>query len=328
MAELEGHPIHLVNALFYQAPPQDYFRRRLLFLLGMASRQPQLDQVLAGALSFGQVSLVWHPGDANSEERKTKEYVAIESEVLAHHLYEVLLRMYLAHTGHRPCPAMEIATLLDFAEFKRRVRARFASESPPTAEQLQDVGEVFLGIDHPSNSEPARTRYANGAANIEAYLRRFSSIYLNGAHLYNAAKHGFVVSPGEKGFAISADGSQLTLVLAGGSLPLDSTAIFEHTGLAVGYIERERRRQTEDWSLAIRWLDVERTVFYAARALEFLTMLWLVGQARRLNTRIAPPPYCDEPSFEDVERSFGEGTYEARIGLATRPAKKRPQERL
>jgi hypothetical protein len=323
------HPAEIVNRTFYATSPHEYFRRRLLLLLTVADRRADLAHMWARGVSYGDVRKEYQAVDEASDVREARRFVVAESQVLAHHVFETFLRLFLAHVGHPLCPPMEVATLLSFADFKRKVKARFMPLDKTDPLLVQQIAEIILGSDGVGLSSTAQARYQRDAAEIEKFLRRFASIYLNDAHLYNAAKHGFIVAAGEHGFSISEDGQTARFDLpvsvvarAGGKSGTASGdgASTEHQGPAVAYLTREPEGQR--WSLEVQWLEIERSLLYCCLAVDWLGQLWQVARARRLNESCSPQPFLNL-TFRGVEDAFSHGTYVARIGVADQPRPKK-----
>jgi hypothetical protein len=302
----------IVNEAFYEVPPSSYFRRRLATLLAVADSQSGIEGLLSQPRSYGKITLTHTPPEGENRQTEVDAFVTSESQVLAHHLFETLLRMYLAHANHSPCPPIELARLRTPGDFKAAVNKRFIKHEA-TQENIQNISEVFQGADSPSVTADARQRYLAGSVNIEKYLRRFASLHLTGADMYNAAKHGFNVSPRNREVWISADGMQAGV---GGVARLNPADSLRHEGRALGHMARKWSNNRETWQLVIDWLDVERTLFYCARATEFLHMLWVVGQGRHLGVAVEPLPFCDEPSFDSMEKHFPEGRYQVVVTVA------------
>jgi hypothetical protein len=248
--------------------------------------------------------------------QKADDFVTIESQVIAHHLFEVILRVFLAHRSAPSAPPVEVAKLLSHAEFKRKIKARFDRDDSPTEGELADVAAVFFGADSPTLHADLNAGYLAAAANVEKYLRRFARVLLGSAHLYNSAKHGFVVSPGTKGIEISRDGTRLNLTLVGGDTQRVHTKTEGgHKGPAIAYLEKATKgSRSSEWCLTIRWIDVERTIIFSYKATELLELLWDVARARYLGQTVPviPPGYTD---FDALDGQFTTELFEASITL-------------
>src|SRR4051794_16635136 len=98
------HPAEIVNRTFYAAPPHEYFRRRLLLLLTMADRRNELNEMWFAGVAYRDVVRQYQVIDDETDKAEAQRFVAAESQVLAHHLFETLLRLFMAHVGDPYCP--------------------------------------------------------------------------------------------------------------------------------------------------------------------------------------------------------------------------------
>lgn len=309
-----------VNSVFYAVPPHEYFRRRLSLLMLVSGRPRELEDLLAEPCSYGNVHIQARYDATQVDDdfllRKADDFVTIESQVIAHHLFEVILRLFLAHRNVPSAPPVEVAKLLSHADFKRKIKARFDRGDPPTKPELTEIAAVFFGADSPTLPPELKTAYVEAAANVDKYLRRFARVLLGSGHLYNSAKHGFVVSPGTKGIEISKDGTKLNLTLVDGDTQRAHTKTEGgHKGPAIAYLEKATKGNgPSEWCLTIRWIDVERTITFSYKATELLELLWDVARARYLGQSVPliPPAYTD---FDALDRQFTTELFEASITL-------------
>jgi hypothetical protein len=91
-----------LNERFYEAEPWRYFQQRLAHLVHAASDTDSYRALFADGISVGSLTLGFAPEQSPSSSRATPEqsFVAIETEVLLHHVAETLLRVRAC--PHRP----------------------------------------------------------------------------------------------------------------------------------------------------------------------------------------------------------------------------------
>jgi hypothetical protein len=188
-----------LNESFYRTAPHEHFQQKIFQLLFAAGRPDDLNRAAQeGGLQIGGLSLNPNPARLWRDSEQHEQFLAVESEVLLHHLGEALLRLYLAHESIPPCPWLEVARLRNFAQFKRLLRARFLDSGED--DRRADVADIFFGArsrddlfaGHP---EPSQEVWAKGARNIEGFLGFYARHVLGYSNLYNAAKHGFAINP-------------------------------------------------------------------------------------------------------------------------------------
>jgi len=262
-----------MNASFYAARPQDYFGRRLQNLMLVAGNLQGLDDLFAKGVSFGTLSAVGPQvsdgvgaDTAQERARQTQHFLIAESEVLCHHAGETLLRLYLAHAGAPPSPWLELSQTRSPDEFKKRVRRRFGPGSKASdPANLAEVARTFYLTDVPERlvPPPAPEEWSRGLALIEGYLRYFAALFLEKAALYNAAKHGLALLPGDIALEVG-DGSVLS-----------------QSGPAVQYLQL---RKSDDghrrWSRVIHWVQSDRQVVLTYTAAILMADLWAAGRFR------------------------------------------------
>ena len=85
---------------------------------------------------------------SNPEDDESKvqleRFQVLESTVLAHHAFEALVRLYLAHAADTTCPWIEVAAETSFGAFKSRVNDEIIG-LPADALAERMVPLVFLG---------------------------------------------------------------------------------------------------------------------------------------------------------------------------------------
>jgi hypothetical protein len=261
---------------FYNARPWAYFRRRLAHLALTAD--PTAGAALAGGTTFtiGPVEIRLDPSeddDADISSIGSTRFVAIEAEMLLHHVSETLLRLALAHlpdTGGAkpPSPWLAIARQRSPKEFKKLIRRRFQN---PDAKAVRQDMRVLFGV-HPEDAVVADDRLDECAR----YLSYFASIFLD-SDAYNAAKHGF---------ALRGERSQL-------NVRVDDLEVVDVSGYSLDLLHVVTDGGRKRWRVTTRWFSLEGSIALTWTATALLENLWTVGCQRRLGApkvRVFSPP--------------------------------------
>jgi hypothetical protein len=291
-----------LNTTFYAAKPNDYFGRRLQNLILTAGNRRAVDELLAAGVQFGGLIVAGSPpttqgtdedaatdeavlseetGDEAEkleaeEETTAQHFVTAEAEVLAHHVEETLLRLYLAHEFHDgepapACPMLDLARLRWPADFNERLRQRFGPDSDPQdGANLRAVARVFHATDARENllpDPPAAELWDKSLRNIEGYLRAFATKHLEGAALYNAAKHGLALIPGDSSFQVG-DGS-----------------LVKAQGPAIRHLEvRDDADGHPRWKMVTHWVKADLQMALVYHACSLIDALWETARYRYLAT--------------------------------------------
>lgn len=267
-----------LNKQFYHATPHDYFAQRLQSLLLLAGRGDDIDHLVREGLTFGRLTVAPQPDQPSVEDEQQKQrearerFIIIESEVLLHHASESLLRLFLAHepkilpdgTLKLPeCPWLEIARLRDFREFKTRVSARFVEPGDELIRRMQ-VSTVFYGVARKAlHPVPPQEEWDAGLLNIGRFLSHYARHLLGSANLYNAAKHGLAVMPGDA------------------TVQLDDGALLKADGPSILYLETEADSEGRvRWNQTTAWIDLDRTITFVHLACQFIEAIWGVARVR------------------------------------------------
>lgn len=305
-----------LNRMFYAAEPHDYFSQRLSNLILAAGRHEDLDRLMTEGASYRGLKVGGEAvadgakpteAETNPEERakSAEHFVIAEAEVLAHHVGETLLRLYLAHAydkedGPPPCPWLEISRLRSFSKAKELVAARFGPDSDADdPARLAAVARVFHLTDDPARltTEPIpEGRWQESLRKIEGYLRGFAHQFLERAALYNAAKHGLALLPSEM------------------TMRLDDGALIRAEGPIIQYLEiRARDDGTPRWSQVNHWVKSDRQMALVHRATVLIETLWESARLRylpdqrpeRAQLRLFGGPSWDEIMFSGAEETGG-----------------------
>ena len=252
-----------LNRDFYRSEPHLYLRHRLSNLLLVAGRDRELRELLDQGVSFGDLSMKRRddadPRDAVKDDESQQRFVALEAELLLHHACETILRLFVAHRGPPACPWLELARMRSFEKFKTTVRETFLESD--TSNRVGDIADVFFGGSDRTgiNPEPSIESWEKALGNVDRFLVYYANHYLSDAHLYNAAKHGLAVQPGEQ--AIRLD------------LP---SAPISAEGMALQFLEVK----DDKWQETVAWVQPDLSVVYTLTAIDLIEQLWTIARVR------------------------------------------------
>jgi hypothetical protein len=297
--DLAEQDVRRVNESFYSAKPHEFFRHRITALMVMSSRPEEVARLASEGLSVGtlKVGSDGPPGDdpdsiVNADSRRM--FTITEAEVLAHHVGETLLRLYMAHEGLPVCPAWELAKIRTPRDFKTRVRKRFL-DSPPES-HLSAVSSVFFGFEDADGIEyvePPPEGKKPDSMNVEKFLRHHANHHLNDANVYNAAKHGLAVTAGNA------------------SMQLGDGSVLKQDGDAVTFLEtvlnRDKKRQ---WQLTTAWVRSDVSLAFALLGCRFIEQLWAVARARYIGSPLESIKLMDSPQYDELmEETYKPGIH-------------------
>lgn len=296
-----------LNEFFYRAKPHEYFHHRLFSLVLLLTKEEEVAEVAGDGLKYGFVTI--EPGQGQNDERPQSPlwaFATCESQVLVHHIAEVLLRLFFAHRGDPRCPALELASVRDPGQFPKALR-RFLDKSD--ASRRHDIMQVFWGQTEVAQlaSEQPEPDWESGASAIERLLVHAARRLLNEAPLYNAAKHGLAVTTGR---------SRLTFDVEGIDLGMSTE------GLNVEYLKRLKPDENGDqWHHVTRWIDEKTDIALCYLWTNLIDSLWSVATNRYLGVE-GYSIYCVPDDgvkrlLEDRERPL---TAMARRFFVSRPA--------
>lgn len=282
-----------INRAYYAAEPADYFEERFDNLLMTAGAREGRAAVIREGGSFGEVKFGGATGkpeppeDEAAKAKSAQHFVLAESEVLAHHVGETLLRLYLAHENSPPCPALELARVRWPAQIRRMVTERFIGSRFEDYAFRERVSRVFQLVDDLSalRPEPDHNMWWASVDNIEMFLRYFASQFLDSG-LYNSAKHGMALTPTEYGFSFGE--SELT----------------RHHGPAIYHIEQKRDSGSGElrWFTTYRWVRPELQVGMIFMGIKLIRGLWRMARLRYLEKDVCGAEFFffDSPRFDQV----------------------------
>jgi hypothetical protein len=291
-----------LNETFYAAEPADYFSQRLENLILVAGNSAALDRLMEEGVTFRSLTVGGGPpqGADPADQAKKRDkaaksaehFVIAEAEVLAQHVGETLLRLYLAHAAVPPCPWLEISRLRSPAEFKERVSRRFGDDTDPSdPAHLAAVARVFYLTDDPASLGPVpppQDQWETSLANIEGYLRHFADQFLKRAALYNAAKHGLALRPTEM------------------SMKLGDGSVLSADGPIIQYLQIRDDDGQPRWSKVNHWVSSDRQMALIYRACKLVETLWEVARIRYLPKQRGETfqlPFFGGPTVDELIRA-------------------------
>lgn len=283
-----------INRAYYTAEPADYFQVRLDNLLITAGAPGGRADVIRRGGSFGDLKFGEATGKPDSNEPHTpgdaksaEHFVLAESAVLAHHVGETLLRLYLAHESLAACPALEVARVRGPAKFRQKVRARFIDTKFDDYGFREPVSKVFQLVADPAGlrPEPDKGMWWASVDNVELFLRHFASEFLDSG-LYNSAKHGMALTPTEFGFAYG------------------DSEVTRHRGPAIYHIEQKADSQTGDpkWFGTYRWIRPDQQTAMTFMGIKLIRGLWRMARVRyaQKDVKGAEVFFFDTPRFDQL----------------------------
>lgn len=260
-----------LNRGFYANRPSDYFRQRLFSLLLTTTKAEELGDVIKGELTYGPVRMLF-PADQDSDEETQAfldRFLVLESEILLHHVTEVLLRLALAHEGSPACPWVELVENRDFAGFKRRVETEFVIPSPNQIDLRWS--RVFLGSTEPLTPPEVESDkdWDDCWTSIARILQLVTNRYLQHSNIYNATKHGFGLVTGSASFSMAPDAEGRG---------------FNHEGFAVEHLKRGRHHEgVTAYERTITWIEPTEGLILSFLAVHLMESMWNVARWRYQN---------------------------------------------
>lgn len=261
--------ISRINSLFYEsAMPHKHFLIGLASLMAMGGKPDQFASLLESGVQIKGTTLALTGGVM--DETEMNNHVLLSSQVLAHHATETLLRLFLAHRRQPPCPWQEIAKLRKPAEMKQIVQREIVDG--PFEELGKDVDFVFLGGQGTTYDEA--DPFLEATVQLTQHVKRFGEYWINDAPIYNSAKHGLTVIPGEMTLSVADDD--------GSYIPVKPFC-----GDSITFWEKEKGEAGASWVVKTKWIDVDETLGIVHVACQMLRSLWEIARARYIG---APPP--------------------------------------
>lgn len=270
-----------MNLEFYDADfgPADYLSHRLRALLLVTSNSEQVDQALREPFDVGGTRITLSEDEMQPGPGPHGSYLAAESTVVLHHAAEALVRLYMAHrrwdrdpTRLPPCPWLEAARQRHplFKFNKELLRLQRSLEEPSTAASLM---EVFIGTEErPSGydgqiDQPAWDDYQRA---LVALFQVVVARLLSDAGLYNAAKHGLAIIPGESWLSGAFEDEP------------EPTYRFLGDGPAVTYLDRGGEKGAERWERRVTWVRPEGNLQLILLITRQVENLWTFARSRYL----------------------------------------------
>lgn len=252
--ELTVAQVQTLNQKLYDMEPWIFFQQRLAHLM-LAADQDRYRPIFREGVSAGGVTLRI---ESSRDEPPTPEqsFVAIESEVLLHHVSETLLRFVHAHAGPSASPWVRMASLTSHKKFKKWVATAILDASD---QDLLHLCKETFAVD------------SNRAADLyscTSYLRLFGTHFVD-ADSYNAAKHGMGLRGGSQRLGLEIDGWR----------------VLDRDGVTVDWLARWPRDDPEQaprWTQVSRFLDQDATIALVYTATMLMRSIWMRGRARHL----------------------------------------------
>lgn len=253
-----------LNRRFYTSPykPHEYVDRRLMGLALSTSSHKGIAEAVRDGLTIGRLTM---SATLDEEDESTFEhYLVEETTVLLHHAAEALCRLYLAHVDMADCPWLEVARLRSFKVFKESAATLRAGLIPSGK-----VMSVFTGSAvRPDGDPQTQERWSDREQALTKLLCLSAETLLTDSNLYNAAKHGLALVPGQAAIAVGdATGSEVFSVSPSPSVTFLETASKESGGR---------------WQETTAWVSIDRNIALTALISQAIQDLWSVATVRYL----------------------------------------------
>lgn len=201
-----------LNRQFYAGHlgPHDYLGHRYRSVFLAAQKPESLPLAFDSQLTVGEMHALW-PAPEPWDELEIRDYVSTESTVLLHHASEALFRLYLAHADSPECPWLAVARLRIPRHFKESVERFLDKRRDP--EVQSSLAWVFYGRrTAPPGDDGSWDDVTQALVRMMSHL---GDRLLTEGPLYNSAKHGLSLIPGNASMASGTNLGQPPSALAG-----------------------------------------------------------------------------------------------------------------
>ena len=253
-----------MNRRFHDSHPADYFDLRLATLLVAASRSDVIQTTLRDGIEIGLLKLRAGDDDIAGTDNISR-YAITDAIVLLHHASEALLRLYLAHERQPECPWLEMARLRGRGVFPRGIE-RLITERD-SKHQRDNVSRWFLGSDVAHVIERGGPDGRSGKDAVEGanqFLVATAERLLKESDVYNSAKHGMSVLPGDRGMKYGDHDFPIDLSMNGPSL---------------AYLEMRPKQPKvrKRWAETTTWVQLDGSLAWIRLVTQQMRNLWSVA---------------------------------------------------
>lgn len=298
-----------ISEAFLGAHPGRYFRTRAIRWAQTADQPADSDAPTWPATTAGGQVRERLGGHDYVEDRRAdvQATTTLEAFMLAHHAGESLMRHFLAllsaTTNPVPVPWLEMVTLQEGREFRRRLKALLDASDTPLDEAIEalfvppELAAIIrqetdrssrqapdASADAPDIAEDGDEAVAATIRFCRVWLRHFARRFLEAGNGYNAAKHGLSTVAGYSQLAFHPDPDAWE---GPGPLP-EGQVILE--GPEIRTIEHDGARGDQRrWFSVTRHVDPPGLIAHTLIAADLLDWLWEIERARKLRTPAAVP---------------------------------------
>lgn len=298
-----------VSETFLGANPGRYFRTRAIRWAQTADQPADPDAPTWPTTAAGDQVRERLGGHDYVGDRRADVQAAttLDAFMLSHHAGESLMRHFLAllsaTTNPVPVPWLEMVSLQEGREFRRRLRALLDASDTSLDEAIETLfvpPELAAVIRQEADPSSSQTHAAGGdatditedggeavAATIRfcrVWLRHFARKFLEAGNGYNAAKHGLSTVTGYSQLAFHPDPDAWE---GPGPVP-EGQVILE--GPEIRTIEHDGARGDQRrWFSVTRHVDPPGLIAHTLIAADLLDWLWEIERARKLRTPAAVP---------------------------------------
>jgi hypothetical protein len=283
VAPLHPEEQRALNRAFFAGEPADYFQMRLRRLVQFAGSTDAQERATARTYRVGNLEMRVPSVEEEPPDEKARDaFLAVECEMLLHHTAETVLRLFLAHRNAPAVPWVEVTKLRRPGDFKRAVSSG-VSQPRALPRLRREVGWLWAG-NHDA-SEGHEAEWNKIVDRVLPYLQHFADIVRSRAPLYNAAKHGLVVQPGDR---------KISLVGVPGM-----TA----EGPSLAWLDQAPDQTDNYWLVKNRWLDIELDAALIFAGGQLLRGLWMLARTRYLDWPLPQPGIPLPARYEDITKA-------------------------
>ena len=293
-----------INRRFYMGSttPHGYLNNRLRALLLATSNSDEVKAAHQSEFKVGVLTASYSIGEELSDEN-LQDFSIVESTVLVHHAAETLVRLYLAHVNLPACPWIEAASLRKpglFPKQARQLRARLHTE-----EAQESLMEVFTGarVYQDGPGQMPRANWEERREGLQLLMDEALERVLEGAPLYNSAKHGLTVKSGN--VAITFD------------FPKDAGIDLSADGPAMSFLERVTPQKR--WGISHAWISASANTgltFVICRQIEDL---WALAAHRYVEPQLDKRLHTITPEIMEAVMQTGGPSKTFTIKTMTEP---------
>lgn len=274
---------NLINAEFYRSDPAAHFGQRLSRLLNEPGTE-DVDMELIGEVAKRLGRPVEH---IRNQGQESPWFLAVELELLLHHLAETLLRLYFGHLDQPPCPWLAISSLRTPGQFKKlveTVKNQTDEELTPSVERI--FFNNWIGLVPEDEGSLGGDIQGQSVRIATAFLREAAKRHLADAGFYNAAKHGFALQPRGMQVGIVLDSDDALAEDEARESARAGRMELQWRGPSVGYLIEKKHGENDErlYVEVTQWMEYADQIATAIILLEMVHNLWAIARGSYTST--------------------------------------------